>query len=93
MAKNPQIQKKYDEELRVFAITLHFSSPKAYDYVHDTFVKCLPALKTLYYRHSMEDQVLAQKHYMPSKVVQLVLKDISKNTKFSNYYKYIQRIN
>lgn len=45
--KNPLMRKKYDEELRAFAITLHFLSPKAYDYVRDTFDTCLPAPKTL----------------------------------------------
>lgn len=44
---NPLMQKKNDVEIRAFAITLHFMSPKAYDYVRGTFDTCLPAPKTL----------------------------------------------
>ncbi|ROI81140.1 DNA transposase THAP9 [Anabarilius grahami] len=38
---------KYSEELRQFATTLHFYSPKAYDYVRDNFQKALPHSHTI----------------------------------------------
>lgn len=38
---------KYSPELRAFALTLHFYSPKAYNFVRKTFSTCLPALSTL----------------------------------------------
>lgn len=37
----------YSEELRVFALTLHFYSPAAYNYVRRTFNTCLPHTRTL----------------------------------------------
>lgn len=39
--------KAYPHELRCFAITLDFYSPKAYDYVRSTFNKCLPHRRTI----------------------------------------------
>lgn len=38
---------KYSPELRCFALTLNFYSPKAYKYVRKTFGTCLPAPRTL----------------------------------------------
>lgn len=38
---------KYSPELRCFALTLNFYSPKAYKYVCKTFGTCLPAPRTL----------------------------------------------
>lgn len=38
---------KYDEELKKFALTLHFYSPKAYNYIREKFDLCLPHLNTL----------------------------------------------
>lgn len=38
---------KYSPELRAFALTLHFYSPKAYNFVRKTFSTCLPATSTL----------------------------------------------
>lgn len=40
-------EKKYAQELRVFALTLHFYSSTAYNYVRKTFAKSLPHPKTL----------------------------------------------
>ena len=37
----------YCEILRSFAITLHFYSPKAYNYIRKTFKNCLPNERTL----------------------------------------------
>ena len=37
----------YCESLRSFAITLHFYSPKAYNYIRKTFKNCLPHERTL----------------------------------------------
>lgn len=41
------VPKKYQEEIRKFAITLHFFSGKAYDYVRKKFNNCLPHPKSL----------------------------------------------
>lgn len=38
---------KYPEELRTFALTLHFYSSSAYSYIRKTFNNCLPHPKTL----------------------------------------------
>ncbi|CAH1156107.1 unnamed protein product [Phaedon cochleariae] len=38
---------KYSPELRQFALTLNFYSTKAYNYVRNTFLKCLPHTRTL----------------------------------------------
>lgn len=38
---------KYSPSLRIFALTLHFYSAKAYDYVRKTFSTCLPHPNTL----------------------------------------------
>lgn len=44
---------KYSPELRSFALTLHFYSPRAYRYVRKTFDTCLPHPRTLskWYQH------------------------------------------
>lgn len=47
-ARNLKVTKTYPPELRAFAITLDFYSPKAYDYVKKTFGGCLPHRKTIY---------------------------------------------
>lgn len=39
--------KQYSAELRSFALTLHYYSPRAYNYVRNIFHKCLPHPKTL----------------------------------------------
>lgn len=39
---------KYSPELRTFAITLHYYSPRTYSYVREVFNSCLPHPKTLY---------------------------------------------
>lgn len=39
--------KKYEEEIRKFAMTLHFYSGKAYEYVRRKFYNALPHPKTL----------------------------------------------
>jgi hypothetical protein len=40
-------ERKFPPELRAFALTLHFYSSSAYDYVRTTFGKCLPHPTTL----------------------------------------------
>lgn len=40
---NKKITMKYPDDLRSFAMTLQFYSPKAYEYVRETFNLCLPA--------------------------------------------------
>ena len=44
-------RENYSPELRKFALTLHFYSPKAYKYVHDTFQLSLPHTSTLKTRY------------------------------------------
>ena len=39
--------RKFPPELRAFAITLHFYSSSAYNYIRNTFKKCLPHPNTL----------------------------------------------
>lgn len=46
-AKGKKVPKKYPAVLKSFALTLHFYSPKAYDYVRKEFNLCLPHPKTL----------------------------------------------
>jgi len=41
------LARKYSAELRKFAITLNFYSPKAYRFVRDEFNFVLPCLRTL----------------------------------------------
>lgn len=38
---------KFSEELKSFATTLHYYSPSGYEYVRNTFLKCLPHVSTL----------------------------------------------
>lgn len=45
---NNKVNKQYSPELRSFALTLHYYSPKAYDYVRKKFDCILPHPKTLY---------------------------------------------
>lgn len=40
-------ERKYSAELRMFAITLHFISPRANDYIRKHFNTCLPHTRTL----------------------------------------------
>lgn len=40
-------QKQYNPELRVFAMNLHFYSPKAYEYVRSSLGNCLPHSRTI----------------------------------------------
>lgn len=47
-AQGKRMQKKYDEKLRsYFALSLHYISPRAYEYVRQQFDTCLPHCKTL----------------------------------------------
>lgn len=41
------LKSKYEPVLRSFALTLHFYSPKAYEYVRNTFDLCLPHSSTI----------------------------------------------
>lgn len=42
------MRKQYEPELRSFALTLHFYSPRAYAFVRKKFNTCLPHPKTIY---------------------------------------------
>lgn len=42
MLQGPKTKAAFPSELRFFATTLHFYSPKAYDYVRKSFFRCLP---------------------------------------------------
>lgn len=46
--ENKTVNKVYSPELRSFALTLHYYSPKAYNYVREKFECALPHPKTLY---------------------------------------------
>lgn len=46
-ATNKALPRQYSEEIKVFALTLHFYSPVAYNYVRKTFNVCLPHTRTL----------------------------------------------
>lgn len=46
-ASNSKLEKMYNAKLRAFALTLHYISPKAYNYVRKVFDTCLPHPKTL----------------------------------------------
>lgn len=46
-AKELPMPKQYSEEIRKFALTLHFYSPKAYDFIRTTYDSCLPHPRTL----------------------------------------------
>lgn len=50
-----KVKKQYNEEIRKFALTLHFFSPKAYNYVRNQFNNCLPHSKTLSKWYSVVD--------------------------------------
>ena len=48
LLNNPRRKRRaFPDTLRSFAITLHFYNEKAYNYVRETFLKCLPHPKTL----------------------------------------------
>lgn len=59
-SKGLPLEKKYSEELRKFALTLHFFSPKAYDFIRSTYNTCLPHSRTLskWYQHVNSNGVL-----------------------------------
>jgi hypothetical protein len=40
-------EKKFPPELRIFALTLHFNSTSAYNYVRKSFNNCLPHPNTI----------------------------------------------
>lgn len=42
-----KLPKKYSDQLKVFALTLHYYSPAAYKYVRRTFNTCLPHTRTI----------------------------------------------
>ena len=45
--KNEKISKTYPLKLKAFALTLHFLSPKAYDYIKNVFDTALPHSRTI----------------------------------------------
>lgn len=46
-SSNGKSKQKYSPALRAFALTLHYYSPKAYEYVRKTFDTCLPSTRTI----------------------------------------------
>lgn len=44
---NEFVPKQYEPHLRSFALTLHYYSPRAYEYVRTEFNLCLPHAKTI----------------------------------------------
>lgn len=49
------VLKQYSDEIKKFALTLYFFSPKAYNYVRERFHNCLPHSKTLAKWYSVVD--------------------------------------
>lgn len=47
MLKGKHTKQKYPEELKTFAITLHFYSPKGYEFVRKHFNLCFPSHPTI----------------------------------------------
>lgn len=45
--KGLPLQRKYSEEIRKFALTLHFLSPAAYNFIRNSYNTCLPHTRTL----------------------------------------------
>ncbi|CAK1601642.1 unnamed protein product [Parnassius mnemosyne] len=45
--QNQNITQEYDTQLKTFALTLHFYSPRAYNYMRTKFDLCLPHPRTL----------------------------------------------
>lgn len=45
--QNKKMREKYDAQLKTFALTLHFYSPRAYNYMRKKFDLCLPHPRTL----------------------------------------------
>lgn len=41
------VPKQFDNQLKSFALTLHYYSPRAYEYVRQEFDNCLPHCKTI----------------------------------------------
>lgn len=44
---NKSVSKQYEPQLRAFALTLHYYSPRVYDYVRSKVNLCLPHSKTI----------------------------------------------
>lgn len=42
-----EYNEQYNEQFRSFALTLHYYSPRAYEYVRSKFNFCLPHAKTI----------------------------------------------
>lgn len=45
--KNGKTKKEWPPVIRAFALTVHFYSPRAYDYIRKVFFKKLPASSTM----------------------------------------------
>lgn len=60
--KGKAVKRKYSVELRKFALTLHFYSPKAYNFVRNNFNSVLPHARTLskWYSHVDADPGFTQ---------------------------------
>lgn len=51
---NERIPRQYEPQLRVLALTLHYYSPRAYEYVRRHFDLCLPRTKTKWFHHGIK---------------------------------------
>lgn len=47
LIRTKRVPARYDEQFRSFALTLHYYSPRAYEYVRSKFNLCLPHAKTI----------------------------------------------
>lgn len=64
---------KFSDELKCFAKTLHSLSPAGYQYVRNTFLKCLPHVSTFDGKHKNEPGSSKQpvKRVHPTKMVKI----------------------
>lgn len=87
MLKQKKCQ-KFSDELKCFATTLHSHSPAAYQYVRNTFLKCLPHVTTLDGKHKNEPGCSKQSNTQvhPQKTVKnrKILKLVSRSTSDQN---------
>jgi len=71
MSKRLPKCRKYSPELRSFALTLHYYSPRAYKFVRSKFDTCLPHTKTIckWYKSIHIERDFIQNHLNQSKNV------------------------
>lgn len=76
---NKKNTKEYEEDIRQFAITLHYFSPRAYNYVRNILKGALPHCKTLskWYKTINTAQILKERNKHQKRNHSLVLDEMS----------------